>query len=161
MNNPEAPNKLEPKLLYLLLSIPVIMFGLMGAGLQAITGKDPLSGFIWGIIIGVVMSLGILIWTYGWEWIKKRIEEGKLSAYLIVGFLIAVAIAGYLALTLGRPSCVESDSEPQGGCIEYADDGYKATDAQKWEKFWQTLPVTTIIACLAAALIHSKSQQKK
>lgn len=161
MKKPESPANPTNKFLYGIMVVPIIMFGLMGAGIEAVSGGNPLEGFAWGWVIGLAICAVMAVGVFGWERVQRGMNEGKLSAYLLMGFLGAVAICTYFALTLGNPTCTERDSEPQGSCIEYADDGYKPTDQQRWSKFWDSLPVTTVITCLIAALVHSKSHGKK
>ena len=155
------PSSSEPdKSLYWLTLIPVGMFGLLGALIGAFNG-DVFNGFLWGVGIGVALTVAIYAGMSGWDWIVARMGEGRLSAYLLVGFLVAVGIAGYFAIDMGSATCIDRDTEPRGGCYEYADDGFEPTTTQRWEKFWSTLPVTAIITCLIAALVHSKTHDKK
>lgn len=152
----EKPDKKPAKMLYLLLLVPVCMFGLLG-GLLELTGKHPnfLSGFLGGLGVGVVLCIGMLIWMFGWEWIKKEAAKGKLFPYFIVGFAVAAAVSGLLAVNLGQPSCDESGDAPYSNCVSYADNGFEATAAQKWNNFWGTLPVTVIIALLIAYIVRN------
>lgn len=163
MNSDKPKNEMSRSLAIGLMAIPVIMFGLLGAGLGAI-GKnpDPLSGLLWGLGIGVVMCIGAVIWMFGWEWIKKEADKGKLLPFMLVGFMVAFAVSGYLAISLGNPSCIDSETDNRGStCLEYADDGYEATSEQKWNKFWSTLPVTVIIASLIAFIVRSEMEKNK
>jgi len=157
----DVPTNNPSKLIYAFLLIPIVMCGLMGAGVGAVSGSNPLEGFAWGWMIGFTICVVMIVGMFGWEKIQAGMNDGKLSAYLLVGFLGAVPICAYLALSMGSPTCIERDSEPQGGCTEYADDAYKPTDKQRWAKFWSSLPVTVIITCLIAALVHSKTHEKK
>lgn len=157
-------DKDTPKSLYaFLILIPVFMFGVLG-GLLGLVGKNPnpLSGFLWGIGIGVVVCIVVAVGMFGWEWIKKEAEKGKLLPFILVGIIVAIAISGYLASSLGKPSCVESETDNRGSyCTEYADDGYEATNDQKWNKFWNTLPVTVIIASLIAVIVRNEMEKNK
>ncbi len=123
--------------------------------------SNPLSGFLWGIGIGVAICVAMVIGMFGWERIKQEAEKGKLYPYLLVGLLVAIAISGYLAINLGNPSCEESSEEPYSSCISYADDGFEATSEQKWEKFWSTLPVTVIITSLVAYIVRQSMEKDK
>lgn len=153
-----------PKYLFAFLAlIPVVMFGAMGGLMGLVSGKfSPLSGFLWGAAIAIVLVAIGLVGTLGWEWIKKEAEKGKLFPFIIMGVLAAVAISGYLALTLGDASCIESETDNRGSyCTEYADDGYEATSEQKWDKFWSTFPVTAIITSLIAVIVRYEMEKKK
>lgn len=140
--------------------IPVFMSGLIGAFIGFLS-SDPLSGFLWGMGVGLVGTVAILVGMFGWEWLENEMEKGKLFPYLIMGLIGAIAISGYFGLTLGDPSCDEYNNEPQGSCVQYADDGYEVTTKQRWEKFWGTFPVTLIITSLVATLVHHNIHKKK
>lgn len=140
--------------LYLILLFPLAMFCLVGTIIGATNG-NPMAGFLWGLGIGLGVIAVTFIGMNGWEWLQGEMSKGKLFPYISVGIIIAAAFAGYLAFTLGNASCEEYDSaEPRSSCIQYADDGYKATDEQRWEKFWSTFPVAAIIASLIATIVH-------
>lgn len=149
---------LEPVIIMLLLGMAIFM-GLMGALVGSSFGK-PIDGFFWGTGFTIGMFIVGAVGTIIWEWFQSRIEEKNLYAYLTAGFAVAVLFSGYTAMSLGQATCIDRDSEPRGGCIEYADDAYEATADQKWEKFWSMLPITAIITMLVAALIHAKTDQK-
>jgi MFS family permease len=136
----------------------LLPMGLLGAFLGE---NNRLSGFAWGMGIGIGLFAVMAVGMFGWEWIKKEAEKGKLLPFLIVGFIVAIAISGFLAINLGNPSCDEYESDPRGSCIRYADDGYEATSDQKWDKFWGTLPVTVIISLLVAYIVHSQTEKKR
>lgn len=159
----ENKQKMSPGLIAILILFATIPMGLLGA-FFGYSDKDTsaITGFAWGIGIAIALLVVMGIGMFGWEWIKKEAEKGKLLPFMIIGFLVAVAISGYLALNLGSPTCIESDTDNRGStCLEYADDGYEATNAQKWDKFWSTLPVTTIITSLVAALVRSEMEKNK
>lgn len=141
----------------------IAFFALMPMGVfGAILGENNrLTGFAWGIGIGIALFVIMGIGTFGWEWIKKEAENGKLLPFMIVGFIAAIAISGFLAINLGNPSCEEYDPDPRGGCISYADDGYETTSEQRWEKFWDTLPVTAIITSLVAVIVRNEMEKNK
>lgn len=142
----------------------IALFTLMPMGILGtfLGENNRLTGFAWGVGIGIALfALGI-VGTFGWEWIKKEAEKGKMLPYFIIGFLVAVAISGYLAINLGSPTCIESDTDNRGStCLEYADDGYEATSEQKWDKFWGTLPVTVIITSLIAYIVRNEQHKNK
>lgn len=152
-----------PKALYLLTLIPVVMFGVIGSVLGLFSDtSSPVVGLLWGAGIGIATLVVCAIPMLGWEWIKKEAYKGKLLPFLLVGFLVATVISGYLALNLGSPTCVDSETDNRGStCIEYADDGYEATSEQKWSKFWSTLPVTVIITSLVAYIIRQNMEKDK
>ncbi len=146
------------------LIIVIALFALVPMGIfgAILNGNNRLVGFAWGIGIAVALFVVMGAGTFGWEWIKKEAEKGKSLPYFIIGFLIAVAISGYLALNLGSPTCVDSDTDNRGStCLEYADDGYEATSEQKWNKFWSTLPVTVIITSLVAYIVRNEQHKDK
>lgn len=160
---PQKQNKEMPKSFYVfIMSIPIFMFGVLGAGLGLIgDSSNPLSGFLWGIGIGIAICIAMVIGMFGWEWIKKEAEKGKLYPFILVGLVVAIAISGFLAINLGNPSCEESSEEPYSNCVSYADDGFEATTEQRWEKFWSTLPVTAIIASLVAVIVRNEMEKSK
>lgn len=156
-------NKQMSKGIYFLLLIPALMFGFIG-GLLGLTGEkpDPLSGFLWGVGIGIAICAISFIGIYGWDWIKKEVDKGRLLPFIIVGLAAAIAVSSYLAFSLGNATCVESDVDNRGSsCVEYADDGYEATSEQKWDKFWSTLPITVIIASLVAVIVRNQFEKNK
>ncbi len=158
----EKENNNIPKRFYLLMLIPVFMFGALGAGMSLIgENPNPLSGFLWGVGIGAVICFATVIGMFGWEWIKKEANNGKILPFILVGFIAAVGISGFLAINLGKPSCEESSAEPYSSCIQYADDGFETTSSQKWDKFWGTLPITAIITSLIGVIVRNEMEKNK
>lgn len=153
--------KMSVGLIAILVLFATIPMGLLGAFFGYLD-KDTtaITGFAWGIGIAIALLIVMGIGIYGWEWIKKEAKKGKMYPFLIIGVLMAVVISSYLAMTLGSPSCVESDTDNRGStCLEYADDGYEATSSQKWDKFWGTLPVTVIITSLIAIIVRNEMEK--
>jgi len=136
----------------------LLPMGLLGALLGE---NNRLTGFAWGIGIGIALFVAMAIGMFGWEWIKKEADKGKLLPYLLVGIAAAIAISGFLAINLGNPSCEESGDAPYSSCTQYADDGFEATNEQRLNKFWGTLPVTVIIASLVAYIVRNEREKKK
>jgi len=134
--------------------------GLIGAFDGNIIGGIA-KGALWGVPIGIAGYIIVIVYGKAAEWFQKELKKGSSFVYMLIGVLCAIAISGYLALSLGNPTCIDRDTEPRGGCLEYDNDGYVATTDQRWAKFWSSLPITLVIACLAAALVHSKTQAKK
>jgi hypothetical protein len=159
----QKQNKDMPKSTYVILGLfCTLPMGIMGAifGLMSET-SSAITGFLWGIGIAVALSVVMIIGYLGWEWIKKEADKGKLLPFILVGFIAAIIISGFLAINLGNPSCEEYDSDPRGGCISYADDGYETTSTQHWDKFWSTLPVTTIITSLVAVIVRNEMEKNR
>ncbi len=75
----------------------LVPMGILGAILN---GNNRLVGFAWGIGIALALIVVMGVGAFGWEWIKKEAEKGKALPYFIIGFLVAVAISGYLAINL-------------------------------------------------------------
>ncbi len=147
----------QPKIEYPLLLIPLFMAGVIGSFLGFVNHSNPLSGFLWGIGLGLGIIIVCGIGFFGWEWVKKEADKGKLLPYLLVGFLAAIAISGMLTINLGKPSCEEhADAPYSNNCISYADDGFEVTSDQKWDKFWSILPVTVAIALLIAVIVRNQ-----
>lgn len=160
---PKVPNDNFPiKLILLITFICMFMFGVMG-GLLGIVGRnsDPVSGFLVGMGVGLVILVVSGVAMFGWEWVKKEADKGKLLPYILMGFIAAIVISSFLAMNLGKPSCEESSEEPYSSCLQYADDGYETTNAQKWDKFWGTLPITVIIASLIAVIVRNEKEKNK
>ncbi len=155
--------KKAAKIEYSLLLIPIFMAGVVGGFLGFVNyNSNPLSGFLWGIGIGLGILIACGVGFFGREWAKKEAGNGKLLPYLVVGFLAAIAISGLLAINLGKPSCDEHADAPYGNnCISYADDGLEATSNQKWGKFWSILPITMIITALIAVIVRNQILKDK
>lgn len=149
-------------LLFLVLLIPVFICGIIG-GVVGFSNNQSnhTSGFLWGIGIGLVIVGALFACTFGWDWIKKKAEEGRLFPYMLGGLLVAIMISAYLAYNLGNPSCEESSDEPNGTCLTYSDDGFEATTEQQWRKFWSTLPTFTVISLLIAYIVQGASHKEK
>jgi len=145
------------------ISIPAVLIGLLGGFTASSSGNHSfMSGFLWGIGIAIVGFAVIALGMFTWEWIKKEAEKGKLLPFILVGIAAAIVMSGYLAISLGDPTCIESETDNRGStCLEYADDGYEATSEQKWDKFWSTLPVTVIIASLIAVIVRNHMEKEK
>ncbi|MDK2899092.1 MAG: hypothetical protein PWQ10_279 [Patescibacteria group bacterium] len=147
----------QPKIEYLLFFIPVFMAGAVGGFLGFVNHSNPMSGFLLGIGVGLVIFIVCGIGFFGWEWIKKEAGKGKLLPYLLIGFLVAIAISGMTAINLGKPSCDEyADAPHSDGCISYADDGFEATNSQKWNEFWSVLPIRVVVMSLIAVIVRNQ-----
>lgn len=148
----------QPKIEYLLLLIPVFMAGIVGGFLGFVNhNSNPLSGFLWGIGVGLGILIMCGIGFFGWEWIKKEASKGRLLPYLLVGFIAAIAVSGLLAINLGKPICEErADAPYSNNCISYANDGFEVTNDQKWNKFWSILPVTVVITSLIVVIVRNQ-----
>lgn len=155
------PKKIN-KSIFLLLLIPIGMFGLIGTVI-GFFDNTPLSGFLWGLGIAIGGSVVMFVGIFGWEWLKKEMEKGKLFPYITLAVIASIVISAILATSLGKPSCKDYDNsgEPYQSCSQYANDGYEATVDQKWAKFWETLPVTIVITSLIATLVHHNIRKKK
>ncbi|MGE5327816.1 MAG: hypothetical protein ACM3KH_00610 [Thiobacillus sp.] len=141
----------------------MLMFG----GIAAITelsrkNGDPLSGFFSTLGICIALMAVCAICVFGWEWIKVEAQKGKLLPYILVGLIAAIVVSGYFATTLGKPSCEERDDAGTfSSCAQYADDGFDATTNQKWDKFWNTLPITAVITTLIAVIVRNEVEKTK
>lgn len=52
------------------------------------------------------------------------------------GFMWCAGASFILAMLLGKPTCLQREEDGMGGtCIEYADDGFEATDEQYIAEF--------------------------
>ena len=155
--------EMSKALIGFLLLIPILLVGLLGGFIGSSSGNHSFTtGFLWGIGVAVVGFAVIALSMFTWEWIKKEAEKGKLLPFILVGIAVALAISGYLAISLGDPTCIESETDNRGSyCLEYADDGYEATSEQKWDKFWSTLPVTVIITFLIAVIVRNHMEKEK
>jgi MFS family permease len=147
----------------LFLLFPAVLIGLLGGFTASSSGNHSfITGFLWGFGIALVGFAVIALGMFAWEWIKEEAEKGKLLPFILVGIAVAIAVSGYLAISLGDPTCVESETDNRGStCLEYANDGYEATSDQKWNKFWSTLPVTVIIASLIAIIVRNHMEKEK
>ncbi len=137
--------------------LPLSMFGFMGF---LFNSSNRLSGFLWGFGIGLAVLLICLIGIVGWRWLEGELGKGKLFPYVLIGLFAAIAVSGFLAINLGKPTCDEQGDPPYSSCVSYADDGYEASSNQKWDKFWGTIPVTVIIASLIAVIVRNKTHKK-
>lgn len=158
----------DGKLMVLLIAlgaIQILVLGLIFAFVGFVTQKfSPLSGFYNGASMGLILAAvggTIVIGMFCWEWVKREANKGRLLPYVVCAFAGAVAVSSYLAIDLGKPSCEERDDAPRSSCIEYANDGFEATTNQRWHEFWNTLPVTAVIAILAAVIVHNAMHKKK
>lgn len=156
-------NKMSKGLYFILALFTTLPLGFMGAFIGFMEDDvSAFTGFAWGIGIAVALVVVSFAGIYIWEWIQKEAYKGKLLPFLLVGFLAAVVISGYLALNMGSPTCIDSETDNRGStCLEYADDGFEATDEQKWDKFRSTLPVTVIITSLVAYIVRQNMEKDK
>ena len=67
------------------------------------------------------------------------------------GLLWCGGIAFFIAATLGKPSCEVSGDPPYGGCEQYSDDGFEATDDQRTARFLYFLVLLSTPAVLGVA----------
>lgn len=160
---PQKQNKEMSKSFYLLIMLlPVSMFGLLGGFIGAVNKHSNfLSGFLWGVAIGLAICIVMWIGMFGWEWLKKEADKGKLLPYMLGGLVAAIAISGLLAINLGKPSCDEQGDAPYSSCTSYANDGFETNSSQRWNKFWETLPVTVIIGLLVAYIVHGQVEKNR
>lgn len=144
-----------------LLLLPIVGFCLIGLFLGSISG-NAVAGIFWGGGIGIAVTVVSFISIFGWDWLKSEMTKGKLFPYIAVAIIVAIAISGYFAFTLGKASCEEyDDTAPRSSCIQYADNGFEATSEQRWGEFWSKFPVTVIITSLIATLVHHNVHKKK
>lgn len=151
------------KAVYLFVLIPVFMFGAVSGFLGFVNhNSNLLTGFLWGICIGVGVLAVSAIGFFGWEWIKKEADQGKMRPYMLSGIVAAVVISAFLATSLGSPTCDEQSDDPvRTGCVSYADDGFQATSEQRWEEFWRKIPITIIVCLLIAYVVYSQVEKSR
>lgn len=119
------PNKIYALLLLGILIYGALAFGLLGAFFGLVFGDwSPLKGFLDGAVIGAVIGIASLAGYFGWEWIKKEADKGKLLPYMLCGMGAAIAISGIFAMNLGQPSCEEQGDAPYSNCVTYANDDF-------------------------------------
>jgi hypothetical protein len=82
--------------------------------------------------LGYLLIAGIVY--IAWKMANDNAERGKYKTVLWKGFLWCAGIALFASITLGNPTCLESDPV-YGGCLFYADDGYVPTTEQKIANF--------------------------
>jgi hypothetical protein len=160
----DPDNKKQVKVWLVVAPILILQLGLFGFLYGFLSNhSNRLSGFFWGVGAGVTLCIVTVFTFFVWKWVKKGVNKGKLLPYMIGGVAAAIAISGLLAINLGKPSCEEQGDAPYSSCTAYSNDGFDATAAQHWHKFWLTLPVATIIFLLIAYIVHEqveKSRQK-
>lgn len=118
------------------------------------------SGVLWGLCIGIVLLIVYGLGSLIWGWVDNAFDAGKRWPYILAALLASLVISIYLAFSLGESSCVDYEYDSRGGsCIERGNDGYVATDDQRWNKFWTTLPIATVVSLLIAVYVH-KSRTK-
>ncbi|MGB4768117.1 MAG: hypothetical protein WBP22_02560 [Candidatus Saccharimonas sp.] len=139
-----------------------LIFGILGA-LVGLIGDSftPLSGFLWGLVVGVLVVVISGAGVLSWEWIKKEAIKGRVLPYMLCGIGAAIAISGIFAINLGRPSCEEQGDAPYSNCVTYANDGFEATSTQRWHKFWGALPIAVIICLLIAFIAHNQVEKNR
>lgn len=126
-----------------------------------VSSSNPLSGLLWGIGIVIVLDAVGAVGYLCWEQIKEKADEGRLLPYMLIALLIAGAVSGIVAVNLGKPSCDQQGDAPYNSCVSYANDGFEATSAQRWHKFWAALPVVTIICLLLAYIAHDQVEKNR
>ena len=163
MTRPNQSNEMSKTVQGLFLLFPAVLIGLLGGFTFSSSGNHSfISGFLWGFGIAVVGFAVIALVMFVWEWIKKEAYEGKMRPYMLSGLIVAIVVSGYFALSLGNPTCIESDTDNRGStCIEYANDGFEVTTEQSWKEFWSKLPVTTIICLLIAYIAHTQVEKDR
>ena len=62
---------------------------------------------------------------------------------------------------LGAPSCEEYDSEPNGGCVSYADNGFEPSSEQRWKKFSENFLQSEFVIAAVLAARYGKTEQNK
>jgi hypothetical protein len=84
------------------------------------------------IFINILSSLKLLflsiIILYIWRTADKYAMNGRYKEVLWKGFLYCAGIALLGAISVGEPSCIDSEIDLHGSvCVEYADDGFVPT----------------------------------
>lgn len=119
-----------------------------------------LSGVLWGLGIGIVLLIVYGLGSLIWGWVDNAFDAGKRWPYVLAALLASLIISISLAFSLGESTCVDYEYDSRGSsCIERGNDGFVATDDQRWNKFWTTLPITTVVSLLIAVYVH-KSRTK-
>lgn len=151
-NSESSTSKLE-KILTPFVGIVPLPF--LGAFIGHVTESGVASGFFWGLGLGIVLVIIFGLGGLVWRLIEEEVNKGKLWPYILAGLLASLVISTSLAVYMGEPTCLEYEYDDRGGtCLERANDGYKATDKQRWGKFWSTLPISTVVASLIAIYVH-------
>jgi hypothetical protein len=137
-------------------SLPII-----GGVFAYFTKASVMAGVLGGLGIGVLLlavyGLGYLIS----ERIKTALHADKRWPYILAALVVSLIISTSLALNLGQASCTDYEYDNRGGsCSERGNDGYTATDSERWGKFWATMPIATTISLLIAAYVHKNRTRK-
>jgi len=84
--------------------------------------------------LGYLLIAGIVF--YAWDTARTHAKGGQLVSVLWKGFLWCGGIALFTSVTLGNPTCIDSEQDNRGStCYEYADDGYEPTTEQRAANF--------------------------
>ncbi len=73
---------------------------------------------------------------FAWKQGHDNAKEGNLKMVLWEGLLWCAGIAFIASITVGKPTCIDSETDNRGTtCYEYADDGFEPTMEQRAAKF--------------------------
>jgi len=92
------------------------------------------------IINEIFRALGYLFISVfifsAWKMARDHSQGGKHISVLWKGFLWCAAVALFASMTVGEPTCIDSEQDVRGtNCFEYADDGYEPTTEQRAASF--------------------------
>ena len=90
-------------------------------------------------MIGTVIAIGVS--AYGGFAIADY-NAKKSTTWAAVwwkGDVVSLCFAGFGAITHSMPSCIEYDSGPNGGCIQYDSEGPVGTAEAKAQRIFSTL----------------------
>ena len=82
--------------------------------------------------LGYLLVAGAALVAYSMA--RDNAKGGKFKIILWKGFLWCGGIALFASITMGNPTC-EYQSDPTGGCEQWADDGYEPTTEQRVANF--------------------------
>jgi hypothetical protein len=84
--------------------------------------------------LGYLFIAAVIFWI--WSMSREAAIESGYREALFKGFLWCAGIAFFAMLSMGGPTCIDSETDSRGTiCNEYADDGYEPTDTQRVSSF--------------------------
>jgi len=109
--------------------------------------------------LGYLLMSGVIF--LAWKLAFDNSSSSNYKRILLKGLAWCAGIALFAGLTLGDPSCEQRSDPLYGGCDEYADNGFEATNEQRVGQFSYFLILLYVPVSIGAIMGRKKEKDTK